>query len=161
MALLPNPSENPELFDGILTRRIIAYFIDCILISIFTVALFVLTALFGIFTFGLAWLTLPLMFPIAVLIYYVATLGSSGRATMGMRMMDIVVTPTQGPPLDGWKALIHPFVFWVTIWIFWPLLFVGLFTQRRQLLHDLITGTLVVRRSPMQQHWSSMGDYAL
>lgn len=161
MTQLPNPQDHPALFEGVLTRRVFAYFIDCIIILLLTSGLFLVTLLFGIVTLGLALITLPLIFPGAVLIYYAVTLGSSNRSTIGMRMMDVVVTPTRNPPLDGWKALLHPFVFWVTIWIFWPLLFVGLFTQRRQLLHDIITRTLVVRRSPMQQHWSNVGDYAI
>ena len=161
MVPLPNPHDDPDLFEGILSRRVMAYFVDCVIITAFTLVVFVLTAIFGIFTFGLAWITLPLAFPVAVFIYYAATLGSQSRATIGMRMMDIVVTPTKGPPLDGWKALIHPLVFWVSIWIFWPLLFIALFTQRRQLLHDIITGTLVLRRSPMQRHWARMGEYAV
>lgn len=160
MTHLPDPQETPELFDGVLTRRVLAYLVDFAIISVFTGALALFSAVLGLLTFGLAWLTLPFCLPIAVALYYAATLGSPRRSTVGMQMMDIVLTPTSGPPLDGWKALIHPFVFWLTIWIFWPLLFIGLFTQRRQLLHDLITGTLVVRKSPMQRHWSDVSGYA-
>lgn len=151
---LPDPSTAPELFEGVLTRRVMAYFVDLVLISCLIVVLLLATFIAGVLTLGLAWLTLPVVAPIAVFLYYAATLGSSRRATIGMQMTDIVLTPTQGPPLDGWKVLIHPFVFWISIWIFWPLLFVGLVTQRRQLVHDLITGTLMVRRSPMEQHWA-------
>lgn len=151
---LPDPHSNPELFDGVLTRRVFAYLVDFLLMSLLTGLLFVITLVLGIVTFGLAWLTLPIIFPLAVVIYYVVTLGGNNRATPGMRMFDLVLTPTSGPPLNGAKSLLHPFVFWITIWIFWPLLAIGLFTQRRQLLHDMITGTLMLRRSPMERHWS-------
>jgi uncharacterized RDD family membrane protein YckC len=70
-----------------------------------------------------------------------------------MAVMDLVLTPTRSP-LDGWAILIHPIVFWVTIWIAWPLVVLPLFTQRRQMLHDFVAGTLMLRRSPMQRHWS-------
>lgn len=159
MAHLPDPQETPELFEGVLLRRMLAYLVDCIIISIFTGGLALITVILGILTFGLAWLILPLCLPIAIFLYYAATLGSPRRSTIGMQMFDIVLTPTSGPPLDGWKALIHPFVFWLTIWIFWPLLFIGLFTQRRQLLHDIITGSLMVRKSPMDRHWSDVNGY--
>ena len=155
---LPNPHSAPELFDGVLTRRVFAYLVDLAILFAITMAFLVLTLIAGILTLGLAWLAVPLTLPIAILIYYSATLGSPARATVGMRMCDIVLTPTQGPPLDGLKALIHPIIFWLTIWIFWPLLFIGLFTERRQLLHDLITGTLMVRRSPMERHWANHTD---
>ncbi len=161
MTHLPDPNETPELFDGILTRRVLAYVVDFVIISVFTGIVALFSVIMGFFTFGLALLTLPFCLPIAVLIYYAATLGSPRRSTVGMQMFDIVLTPTSGPPLDGWKSLIHPFVFWLTIWLFWPLLFIGLFTQRRQLLHDMITGSLMVRKSPMQQHWSDVSGYAI
>ncbi|MCY1551455.1 RDD family protein [compost metagenome] len=108
----------------------------------------------GFLTFGLAWLALIFVFPATIVIYYGATLGSSKRATLGMQAMDIVLTPTRGQPLDGWMAVIHAAIFWATTWISWPIsLLFALFTPRRQMLHDLIVGTLMVRRSPMERHW--------
>ena len=105
---LPDPVTAPELFEGILWRRSVAYIIDLVLI--------------------------------------------------GMAAMDIVLTPARGQPLDGWLILVHPVLFWVTTWISWPLSLVfAFFTPRRQLVHDLLTGTLMLRRSPMEQHWRRMG----
>jgi len=156
---LPDPRTSPELFDGVLTRRVMAYLVDLVIISAVSLALFLLTIVAGFLTLGLAWLSLPLIAPVAVFLYYVVTLGSARRATVGMQVFDLVLTPVSGPPLEGWKALIHPFVFWVTIWLFWPLLLVGLFSQRRQLIHDMITGTLMLRRSPMERHWASQGGF--
>lgn len=151
---LPDPSSAPELFEGVLTRRIFAYVVDVIVITMIAVIMSLAVFISGFLTLGLSWLTFPIIVPFSVFFYYVATLGSPRRATFGMQIFDLVLTPTEGPPLDGWKALVHPFVFWVTIWVFWPLLFVGLFTRRRQLIHDMISSTLMVRRSPMQRHWS-------
>jgi uncharacterized RDD family membrane protein YckC len=108
----------------------------------------------GFITFGLGWAAIPFIVPIAILGYYVATLGSPRRATIGMQAMDIVLTPTRGAPLDGWRILIHPLVFWITVWISWPVsLGFALFTPRQQMVHDLIAGTLMLRRSPMERHW--------
>lgn len=156
---LPDPKTSPELFDGVLTRRVMAYLIDLVVISAISLLFLMLTIVAGFLTLGLAWISLPFIVPVAVFLYYVVTLGSSRRATYGMQFCDLVLTPVSGPPLEGWKALLHPFVFWVTIWIFWPLLLVGLFTQRRQLIHDMITGTLMLRRSPMERHWASRGGF--
>jgi uncharacterized RDD family membrane protein YckC len=156
---LPDPDTAPELFDNILTRRVLAYFVDVVIISFLGGMVLLTTLLVGLLTLGLGWLTLPIVLPLTVLAYYAVTLGSPSRATIGMRIFDIILTPTQGTPLDGWKVLIHPFVFWLTIWIFWPLLFIGLFTARRQLVHDLLTSTMMVRRSPMERHWSN-ADFA-
>ncbi len=47
-------------------------------------------------------------------------------------------------------------LFWITVWVAWPVsLLVALFTPRRQMVHDLVTGTLMLRRSPMERHWRS------
>ena len=154
MPQLPDPVSNPELFDGLLVRRTVAYLIDLVILGLIAFAVALAGLVLGIFTVGLGWLAIPVLLVLATLGYYAATLGSPARATVGMQLMDIVLTPARGAPLDGWAILIHPIIFWVTIWISWPftVLFV-LFTPRRQLLHDLITGTLMVRRSPMTRHW--------
>ena len=153
---LPDPETAPELFEGLLTRRVFAYLIDLVLIGAMILVFGVIGLIGGFLTFGLAWLALPVLVPASIVLYYAATLGSPKRATVGMQAMDIVLTPTRGQPLDGWMAIIHAAVFWVSVWISWPLsLLFALFTPRRQMLHDLITGTLMVRRSPMIRHWQS------
>jgi uncharacterized RDD family membrane protein YckC len=162
MRVLPDPVSNPELFDGLLVRRAVAYLIDLVILGVITFAMAIIGLVLGLLTFGAAWLALPVVIVVAILAYYALTLGSPSRATVGMRAMDIVLTPARGRPLDGWAILIHPIVFWVTIWISWPFtILFALFTPRQQLLHDLVTGTLMVRRSPMDQHWHSMRGAAV
>lgn len=151
---LPDPATAPELFEGLLTRRVAAFFIDLVAMGAMIVAFSFVGLIAGFLTFGLAWLALVFVVPATIILYYGATLGSPRRATIGMQMMDIVLTPTRGQPLDGWMAIIHAAVFWLTTWISWPLsLLFALFTPRRQMIHDLIVGTLMVRRSPMVRHW--------
>lgn len=158
---LPDPSTAPELFEGLLTRRVIAGVIDIVLMSMIVSALMVVGAILGFFTFGLSLLSLVFILPASIVFYYAATLGSPRRATVGMQMMDLVLTPTRGQPLDGWMAAIHALVFWITFWISWPIsLLFALFTPRRQMIHDLIVGTLMVRRSPMLRHWHRMRQSA-
>jgi len=100
---------------------------------------------------------LVFLLPAAIVLYYSLTLGSHRRATVGMQIMDIVLTPTRGKPLDGWMAIFHALLFWLTFWICWPVtLLFALFTPRRQMIHDLIMGTLMVRRSLMIRHWQRM-----
>lgn len=151
---LPNPATSPELFDSILTRRVIAFVIDCVVMTVLIAAVSVAAGVLGILTLGLAWLAFPLIVPVVFVAYYAVTLGSSSRATLGMRAMDIVLTPTRDKPLDGWMAMLHVVAFWLTCSILTPfILAVGLITNRRQLLHDILLGVLMVRRSPMVRHW--------
>ena len=157
MRALPDPVSAPELFEGLLPRRVAAYLIDMIVLGAISAAIAIAGMVVGLLTFGLGWLAIPVVIVIAVLGYYAATLGSPARATLGMQMMDLVLTPARGAPLDGAAILIHPVVFWVTIWISWPFtILFALFTPRRQLLHDLVTGTLMLRRSPMERHWRKL-----
>lgn len=151
---LPNPAASPELFESILTRRVLAFVIDCVIMSILIVVLSIVAGILGIFTLGLAWLSIPVMVPVVFIAYYAVTLGSPSRATLGMRAMDIVLTPTRDTPLDGWMAMLHVVAFWATCSLLTPfILAVGLITNRRQLLHDIFLGVLMVRRSPMERHW--------
>ena len=148
--MLPDPVTAPELFEGLLVRRVVAYGIDLAILFVLTFLLKAILGVAGIFTFGLAWLGFFLCAPIAALLYYGATLGSHRRATVGMGMMDIVLTPGGEGRLNGWRAVAHPALFWLSIWISWPIsLAIVLFTPRRQLLHDLILNVLMVRRSPL------------
>lgn len=154
MSYLPDPQSHPELFQGVLARRAVAWLIDLVVLGMLVLALLLGGLVFGVVTLGLGFLALPIAVPVAVLAYYALTLGSAMRATLGMRAMDIVLTPARGRPLDGWAILIHPLVFWVTVWISWPItVAIALFTPRRQLVHDLIAGTLMVRRSPMERRF--------
>jgi uncharacterized RDD family membrane protein YckC len=154
-AQLPDPESAPELFEGVLTRRVIAYLIDVAIMGMLTAVVAMIGLVLGFLTFGLAWLALVFVIPLVIVGYYATTLGSHRRATIGMQAMDLVLTPARGAPLDGWMAFLHALLFWVTIWISWPVSLVfALFTPRRQMLHDLVMGVLMLRRSPMERHWA-------
>jgi uncharacterized RDD family membrane protein YckC len=158
---LPDPASAPELFESVLQRRVLAFLIDSVIMIFVTAMVSLVGAIAGFFTLGLAWIALPVVIPLVILGYYVVTLGSHNRATIGMAAMDLVLTPTRGAPLDGWKILIHPLVFWITVWLAWPVsLVIALLTPRREMVHDLIAGTLMLRRSPMARHWQNQARQA-
>lgn len=150
---LPDPGTSPELFDGVLLRRVVAWFVDCLIVGILLIVASLILAVAGVLTFGVAWLGYFIVVPAVFIFYYAVTLGSRARATLGMQFMDIVLTPTRTRPLEGWHAILHVIVFWVTLNIPFVQL-IALFTPRRQMLHDLIVGTLMVRRSPMERFWA-------
>lgn len=155
-SMLPDPYSAPELFESVLKRRVFAFVIDLVILSIVLTAAALVALTAGILTLGLGLIAAPIIFLLAIVFYYGATLGSYRRATLGMQAMDLVLTPARGLPLDGWRAFAHPLIFWLTSWVLPPFsLLLALFTPRRQLLHDLILGVLMVRYSPMQQHWRS------
>lgn len=153
-ASLPDPVTAPELFEGILWRRALAFVLDLAIMISFMAVLFVIGLVLSIVTLGLGIIALPFIIPVVIVLYYALTLGSPLRATFGMWTFDLVLTPARGAPLDGWKILVHPLVFWITCWIAWPVsLIIAFFTPRREMVQDMVTGTLMVRRSPMVRHW--------
>jgi uncharacterized RDD family membrane protein YckC len=146
-----DPAANPELFDGVLARRVVAFVIDVIIIAIpiLFAGLFIL--LFGLFTFGLGWLLFWLLSPAAViwaLVYYGLTFGSPASATIGMRVMDLEMRTWYGSPAYFLLGAVHAIVFWITVSALTPLiLLVGFFNERRRLLHDMLVGTIVINNA--------------
>ena len=79
--------------------------------------------------------------------YFVALEGSSG-ATLGKRLMEIVVVDKRDQPIGTGQALarhLAAILNYVTLYIGYM---AAAFTPRRQGLHDLLAGTVVVYREP-------------
>ena len=87
-----DPVANPELFEGVVARRVVAFLIDFLILSIPVVFVSMFIFVVGIVTFGLGFLFYGLLWPAMViwaLAYYGLTLGGPASATIGMRAMDI------------------------------------------------------------------------
>ena len=105
-----DPAVNPELFEGVLSRRVVAFVIDVIviLVPVIFAALFIF--LFGLVTFGLGWALFWLLSPgtvIWALAYYGMTLGSPASATIGMRMVDLEMRTWYGGRMYFLLAAVH------------------------------------------------------
>jgi uncharacterized RDD family membrane protein YckC len=143
-----DPITHPELFDGVRTRRIVAFLIELIIISLPIAGAALLILLFSIFTFGLG---LILFWPlhagavIWALLYYGFTLGSSASATIGMRFMDLEMRTWYGAPCYFVLGAVHAIGFWISVSMLSPpILLVALFNSRKRLLHDILLGTIVI-----------------
>jgi uncharacterized RDD family membrane protein YckC len=150
-----DPWLQPELFRGVLTRRVFAFLIDLVVLSIPVILACVFIALFGVVTLGLGWALFWLVSPGSViwaLIYYGATLGGPHSATVGMRVMDLELRTWYGAPSYFVLGAMHAVLFWISVSFLTPLvLLVGLFNGRRRLLHDILTGTVVINSSVRAQ----------
>ena len=146
-----DPSTQPELFRGVLSRRVFAFLIDLVVLSIPVILAYVFVAVFGLVTLGLGWLLFWLVWPAAVawaLIYYGASLGGPHSATLGMRAMNLELLTWYGAPGYFVLGAMHAVLFWVSISFLTPfVLLIGLFNGRRRLLHDIILGTVVINSS--------------
>ena len=150
-----DPLANPELFEGVLARRSMAFVIDVVIITIPVVFAAVFIFVLGIVTFGLGWGLFWLLSPgwvIWAICYYGMTFGSPASATIGMRVMDIELRTWYGAPGYFVLGAVHGLLFWVSVLFLSPfVVLVGLFNGRRRLLHDLILGTVVVNSSVRTQ----------
>jgi uncharacterized RDD family membrane protein YckC len=150
-----DPWSQPELFRGVLTRRVIAFLIDLIVLSIPIVLAILFIAVFGVVTLGLGWALFWLVSPASIiwaLVYYGASLGGPHSATLGMRVMDLELRTWYGAPGYFVLGAMHAVLFWISISVLSPLvLLVGLFNGRRRLLHDIVLGTVVINNSVRSQ----------
>jgi uncharacterized RDD family membrane protein YckC len=158
-----DPAANPELFEGVLARRVVAFIIDFVIIAIPVMLAAMFIFAFGIVTLGLGFALYWLLPPATViwaLTYFGLTLGSPSSATIGMRAVDLEMRTWYGAPAYFVLGAVHALAFWFSISAFTPfILLVAFFNERQRLLHDIVLGTVVinnVKRAGMLR--ASMAD---
>ena len=134
------------LTEGVLTRRVVAWIIDVVLIgAVTTLAWVVLTAV-GVLTFGFGF-GLMAMLPLIPFAYHVLFVGGSWSATPGEAMLDLAVRREDDL---GQPSLLQAVVFTVGLWIalgsFFVLLLIAPFMPRKRAPHDIVAGLVVVRK---------------
>jgi len=150
-----DPYQQPELFRGVLTRRMIAFLIDLLVLAVPVILAVIFIAVFGLVTLGLGWALFWLVSPASVIwaiVYYGATIGGPNSATIGMRIMDLELRTWYGAPGYFVLGAVHAVCFWISVSVLSPfVLLVGLFNGRRLLLHDFVLGTVVINTSVRAQ----------
>jgi uncharacterized RDD family membrane protein YckC len=150
-----DPYSQPELFRGVLTRRVFAFLIDLVVLSVPVILGYIFIFLFGIVTLTLGWMLFWLAWPATIvwaIVYYGTSIGGPHSATLGMRAMDLELRTWYGEPGYFVLGACHAVLYWISISFLTPLvLLVGLFNSRRRLLHDIILGTVVINSSVRTQ----------
>ncbi len=131
--------------DGVRTRRVLAFLIDYALVGIFWLLALIPVFFLGILTLGLAWLLYPVLGIVIAVLYVGATMGGPNQATWGMAFFSLRIEREDGFPVDFITAVVHAVTFWVAHAAFAPLLLISLFNSRKQLVQDLLLGTVIVR----------------
>jgi uncharacterized RDD family membrane protein YckC len=146
-----DPNANPELFEGVLPRRVVAFAIDFVVIAVPIVLAAMFIFALGVVTFGLGWALYWLLPPASVIwaiVYFGATLGGPSSATLGMRTMDLEMRTWYGAPVYFVLGSLHAIVFWISVSVLTPfILLVCFFNERRRLLHDIVLGTVVINNA--------------
>jgi len=143
-----DPVAHPELFEGVLSRRVVAFIIDFVIVAVPIVLAAMFIFAFGIVTLGLAWALYWLLPPASVIwaiAYFGLTLGGPSSATIGMRTMDLEMRTWYGAPAYFVLGAVHAIAFWFSVSALTPfILLVAFFNERRRLLHDIVLGTVVI-----------------
>jgi uncharacterized RDD family membrane protein YckC len=143
-----DPAFQPELYQGVLTKRTLAFLLDVVIISIPVVLAIIFIAIFGVLTLGLGWGLFWLVSPASVIwpvVYYGASLGGPHSATVGMRMLGLQMRTGTGERGYFVLGAAHALLFWASVSLLTPfVLLVAFFNGRRRLLHDIVLGTMVV-----------------
>ncbi|WP_334128730.1 RDD family protein [Sneathiella sp.] len=141
---------NPDDFEAIRLRRILAYAIDVVCIALITFVVAVVGTLLGVMTFGLLSPLFVLIIALTPLSYHTLLVGGPASATLGMRFMNIRMERMTGEKPDYVVAFIHAVIFYLSIGVTSSLiLLVSLFNPRGRLLQDYLLDT-VVRRIPLK-----------
>ena len=143
MAGLPDPERDRQFYDGVPSRRLVAFLIDTVIIvAIAAVAI----PVFGILTLGLGFFAMPLVFMAIPFAYRVVTL-TNRSATWGMRAMGIEFRRADGTRFDFAYALMHAALFtaFFTVFVLHLVSMAAiLMTRYGQSLPDLILRTTAI-----------------
>jgi Predicted membrane protein/domain len=143
----PDPLTSYRLYEGVRTRRVMAFFVDVVILAILTFLASVVIFFLGVITLGLGWLLYAILWPVLALVYCAFTLGGPNSATVGMRTMGLEMRQVDGAPMTPALAAIHSILFWASVSLLTPfVVLVALFTDRKRLLQDLLLGTVVINR---------------
>jgi uncharacterized RDD family membrane protein YckC len=152
---MPDPLAVPEAYEGVLLRRTLAYFIDLCVIAVLAVLFWIVFAVLWVLSFGLLGPVLWFLFGLIPLAYHTLLLSGPWSATIGMRLFDIELRSVTGDRPGFLQALAQTALFYLTVGATCSLiLLVALFNRHKRTLHDILAGTVVVRRFPLP--WDGM-----
>jgi uncharacterized RDD family membrane protein YckC len=142
MPYFASPNLPAVAFSGVRSRRMVAFCLDFVLVSIVVAILW--TVLFVV-TLGLSALLLPPLFPFVAFFYNGVTVSGLRMGTPGMRAMDLEIRAVDRSRVTFIAAAIHAVLLYVS-WMFPPVFLVSLLTSDKRCLHDIVAGVIVVRR---------------
>ena len=137
------PIDDDWITAGVMTRRIVAWLLDVLLVGLTLAVLWFVLLLFGVLTLGIG---MPLLgvLPFVPFCYHLFFVAPS--ATLGQQALGLAVRRNDdlGPPSFA-QAFVYTLAFYLTLATLGWLLLIALFTVRHRTLHDLASGLVVVR----------------
>jgi uncharacterized RDD family membrane protein YckC len=146
---MPDPATAPQAYEGVLWRRMLAYFVDLCLIGVIAALAGVVFVVLSILSLGLLSPVLWFLFGLIPLGYHTLLLSGPWSATLGMRLFDLELRSVTGERPGFLQALAQTALFYITVGATCSLiLLVALLNRHKRTLHDLLAGTVMVRRFP-------------
>ena len=109
---LPDPELQPEFYNGVLPKRLLAWVVDVVLLFILTTVLATLTVVGWFFWAGI--------YLVLSFVYRTATL--QGGGTLGMRFFGIELRNAQGARFSGAEAVLHTATYLMSMAFFLPMI---------------------------------------
>lgn len=136
---LPDPEADRQFYEGVALRRLMAFFIDVILIWGVALGIVALTLGIGLFFLGFILLVSDFLYRFLSI--------ANRSATPGMRLMGIELRDRNGDPFSAGQALVHSLLFYLSLTFFIAHL-VSMFmmagTSLGRGLHDLPIGSAMI-----------------
>jgi uncharacterized RDD family membrane protein YckC len=143
---IPEPMDWPELYEGLLRRRVFAYLIDLLCIGVIAAVLWVVFVVLTVLSLGLLGPVLWFLFGLIPLAYHTILLSGPRSATWGMRCFDLELWSWTGERPSFLQALVQTALFYLTVSPTCGLiLLVALINPRKRTVHDFVAGTVMVR----------------
>lgn len=141
-----------RLTGGLLTRRVLAWIVDAVLISVVGVVIWLVLAAFTVITLGFG---APLFALLAMLppLYGCLFLMTPLQASPGQAMFGLIVVRDAdlGEP-TFLQAVVYIAAYWVTMaaGVIWT--GIAIITTRHRTFHDMLSGLVVMRRSALRDY---------
>jgi uncharacterized RDD family membrane protein YckC len=146
---MPDPAMVPAAYDGVLWRRTLGYLVDIGCIGVIELFVWIVFGVLSLLSFGLLSPVLWFLFGLIPLAYHTLLLSGPWSATLGMRFFDVELRSVTGERPGFLQALAQTALFYITVGVTCSLiLVVALLNRHKRTLHDMLTGTVVVRRFP-------------
>jgi uncharacterized RDD family membrane protein YckC len=145
---VPDPIRDSQFYVGVPTRRFVAFCIDLLIILGLWCVVLAIGLLLTVVTFGIGTPLAIFVLSVTGFLYRWIMLVQRS-ATIGMMLTGIEVRDASGRPVNELVAFLHVGGFYISLFVT-PLLVIGWLlmatSPRRQLLHDLVLGAVVINR---------------
>jgi len=134
--------------DGVLFLRSVAFLIDWVIILVLGAVFSLIGTILGIITLGAMLPPVAMAIGILPFVYHTLTIGSPQSATFGQRAMGIEVRTWDKRRPGYVQAALQTILFYMSVALTSGIILIlGLFNDKGRMIHDMLAGTVTIRRA--------------